>query len=101
MQIIESVTPEQLRCWKRWLGTLEAMLWTLQTAPLRGDRASREVDEEDLGLCAYLRDLIARGHHQLRLPVFGWELRDFEDEYRAALGWFHELQREREPDWRQ
>jgi hypothetical protein len=100
MQIIESVTPEQLRCWKRWLGTLEAMSWMLQISPMRADRASRAINEEDRNLCRYLKELIARGRNLTRGPATNWDLRNFEEGYRAAASWFHELQRERDPDWK-
>jgi hypothetical protein len=100
MQIVERVTPEQLRSWKRWISTLEAMLWVLQTAPLRAERSTRPVNGEDRSLRRFLRRLIARGRKETRDAGLNWEMSAFEDDYQCAVHWFHELQHERETDWK-
>ncbi len=78
MQIIERVTPAELRTWKRWVNTLESMLWLVQTAPLRAQSARRSINAEDRSLLVYLNELISQGRQLTNEPVFNWQMRCFE-----------------------
>ena len=100
MQIIERVTPAELRTWKRWVNTLESMLWLVQTAPMRAQSARRDINAEDRSLLVYLNGLISQGRQLTSEPVFNWQMQSFEDEYRCAVSWFHALHRQRHPDWK-
>ena len=97
MQTIKRITPDELRIWRRWGGTLEAMRWLVRAAPIR--RSRRPINPEDRSLCRFLNELISEGRLLTSEPAFNWQMQNFEDEYRCAEAWFSGLMRERDEDW--